>query len=87
MLRISLFVLVGLVLLPQASVASDKLTLSRAEYQQKLEGFWLGQCIANWTGIVTEMDKIGGEGVLGEFYTRADWGTPDLPNAFGFARV
>ena len=21
--------------------------------------FWLGQCIANWTGLVIEMDKIG----------------------------
>lgn len=56
--------------------------ISRSEYQQKLYGFWLGQCIANWTGLVTEMDKIGniGEIKTGEFYTRDDWGKPDLPN-------
>ena len=56
--------------------------LSRSDYGEKLKGFWLGQCIANWTGIVTEMDKIGGEGAKGEFYTRDDWGTPDQPNVF-----
>ena len=56
--------------------------LSRATYHQKLYGFWLGQCIANWTGLVTEMDKIGniGEIKTGAFYTRADWGKPDQPS-------
>lgn len=56
--------------------------LSRSEYANKLYGFWLGQCIANWTGLVTEMDKIGniGEVKTGPFYTSADWGKPDQPN-------
>ena len=42
-------------------------------------GFWLGQLIANWTGLITEMDKIGniGEVKTGEFYTRNDWGKTD----------
>ena len=84
MFRYIAFLLVNLALLPLGH--ADQITIDRADYQRKLEGFWLGQCIANWTGIVTEMDKIGGEGVTGEFYTRADWGGPDLPNAFGFAR-
>ena len=75
----------GLVYQEYTSNESDRV-VSRAQYQDQLYGFWLGQCIANWTGIVTEMDKIGGEGVLGEFYTREDWGKPDLPNAFGMAR-
>ena len=35
------------------------LIISRSAYANKLYGFWLGQCIANWTGLVTEMDKIG----------------------------
>ena len=35
------------------------LIISRSDYANKLYGFWLGQCIANWTGLVTEMDKIG----------------------------
>ncbi len=57
--------------------------LSRTEYADKLYGFWLGQCIANWTGLITEMDKIGGEGKDGRgagFYTRDNWGGPDEPN-------
>ncbi len=62
------------------------MSISRSEYQNSLEGFWLGQSIANWTGLVTEMDKIGiptsdgrGEG----FYTRDDWGKADQPNIWG----
>lgn len=60
---------------------SDRV-LSRLEYRDKLYGFWLGQCIANWTGLVTEMDKIGniGEVRTGPFYTREDWGGPDQPS-------
>ena len=57
--------------------------ISRADYKDKLQGFWLGQSIANWTGLVTEMDKIGGPGAVGEFYTRADWGKPDQPSIWG----
>lgn len=59
--------------------------ISRSEYANKLYGFWLGQCIANWTGLVTEMDKIGniGEIKTGEFYTREDWGKPDQPSIWG----
>lgn len=58
------------------------LTISKTDYQDKLQGFWLGQCIANWTGLITEMDKIGniGEVQTGAFYTREDWGQPDQPN-------
>ncbi len=64
---------------------TDKI-ISRSEYKDRLYGFWLAQCIANWTGLVTEMDKIGGEGKDGKgagFYTRADWGKPDQPNLWG----
>lgn len=63
--------------------ASNDLVLSREDYFNKLQGFWLGQCIANWTGLVTEMDKIGGEGPQGVFYTRDDWGQPDQPSIWG----
>lgn len=58
------------------------ITVSRKQYADKLYGFWLGQCIANWTGLVTEMDKIGniGEIQTGDFYTRKDWGKADQPN-------
>ncbi|MEC9250363.1 MAG: hypothetical protein VX501_06925 [Pseudomonadota bacterium] len=43
------------------------LVLSRADYASRLHGFWLGQSIGNWTGLVTEMDKIGGDGPHGVF--------------------
>ena len=58
--------------------------ISRDQYRDQLYGFWLGECIANWTGLVTEMDKIGniGEIKTGDFYTREDWGQPDLPSIF-----
>jgi hypothetical protein len=53
-------------------------TISRSQYRNQLEGFWLGQCIANWTGLVTEFDKS-----KAPFYTSNDWDTPDQPNAWG----
>jgi len=64
--------------------ASD-IIIDRTDYHNKLYGFWLGQCIANWTGLVTEMDKIGniGEIKTGPSYTRDDWGKPDLPSIWG----
>lgn len=60
--------------------------ISREKYHDQLHGFWLGECIANWTGLITEMDKIGGEGKDGRgagFYTRENWGGPDEPNIWG----
>ncbi len=63
----------------------EYISISRARYYDQLYGFWLGQCIANWTGLVTEMDKIGniGEIKTGDFYTREDWGKPDQPSIWG----
>ena len=59
--------------------------VDRGAYIDKLEGFWLGQCIGNWTGLITEMDKIGVpvDGKAGGFYTREDWGKRDQPNFWG----
>lgn len=61
------------------------MVISRQDYYNKLQGFWLGTCIANWTGLVTEMDKIGNIGDIqtGAFYTRNDWGKPDQPSIWG----
>ena len=66
---------------PYAPKPTDRI-ISRSDYADKLYGFWLGQCIANWTGLVTEMDKVGNIGAIktGNFYTRNDWGTPDRPS-------
>ncbi len=57
-------------------------TIYKDVYKNKLEGFWLGQCIGNWTGLITEMDKIGiaHEGKGEGFYTRKNWGDKDQPN-------
>ena len=74
-MRRTLCALMMLVLSGSISVQADEIKISRADYHEKLHGFWLGQCIANWTGILTEMDKTGGEGDRGKFYTRKDWGT------------
>ncbi len=67
------------------SPKESDLIISRKEYLNKLEGFWLGQSIANWTGLVTEMDKVGniGEVKTGDFYTRDDWGKSDQPSIWG----
>jgi len=64
---------------------NENIVLSRKDYKNKLYGFWLGQCIANWTGLVTEMDKIGNIGQIktGKFYTREDWGKKDQPSIWG----
>ena len=53
--------------------------ISSSKYQDQLEGFWLGQSIANWTGLITENDKVGniGEIKTGDFYTRENWGKTD----------
>lgn len=74
---------------PPAEEATDEITLSRAEYENHLYGFWLAQCIANWTGLVTEMDKVGnvGEVKTGNFYTRENWGGPDEPNIWSEGQV
>lgn len=63
---------------------TDKM-ISRSKYMEKLYGFWLGECIANWTGLVTEMDKIGNIGDIktGAFYTRDNWGKVDQQNIWG----
>lgn len=68
-----------------AQEGEASISISRDTYYNQLYGFWLGQNIANWTGLVTEMDKIGniGEIKTGDFYTREDWGKPDQPSIWG----
>ncbi|MDW3193366.1 MAG: ADP-ribosylglycohydrolase family protein [Cytophagales bacterium] len=82
LLRISLMFLVLSSCQSTKNQEPESITISRSQYKDQLYGFWLGQCIANWTGLVTEMDKIGniGEVKTGPFYTREDWGKPDFPN-------
>ena len=54
------------------------LILSLSKYIKQLQGFWLTQCIANWTGLITEMDKIEPP-----FYTDENWDGLDERNIWG----
>ncbi|MEX2218090.1 MAG: ADP-ribosylglycohydrolase family protein [Phycisphaerales bacterium] len=65
----ALGVLGACLLCPPAS-AQPATTIPRAAYQDRLQAMWLGQCIANWTGLRTE-----GSRTEPPFYTDADWGT------------
>ena len=60
----------------QATQTSE--AIDRADYARKLHGFWLGQSIANWTGLITEMDRVEPP-----FYSDEDWGSTDQPNIWG----
>ena len=44
--------------------------LSRQNYLDRLRGMWIGECLANWTGITTE-----GQRQEPPFYTDEDWQT------------
>jgi hypothetical protein len=70
---------------PHNQEFTDSIIISKSQYYDQLYGFWLGACIANWTGLVTEMDKIGNIGDIqtGDFYTREDWGQADQPSIWG----
>ncbi len=48
--------------------------IDRADYADRLHGMWLGQCIANWTGLRSE-----GKVIVPPFLTDASWGI-DLGN-------
>ena len=76
-----LFLSLMLTTLAQLSAAQTghgESIFDRAGYANKLHGFWLGQSIANWTGLVTEMDRVEPP-----FYTDDDWGSVDQPSIWG----
>ncbi len=62
-----------------AGSSPKTLEISCTKYADQLHGFWLGQSIANWTGIVTEMVRTSPP-----FYTDEDWGKPAEPSVWGF---
>jgi hypothetical protein len=55
---------------PKYECQEAELIVSRSDYYEKLRGFWLGQCIANWTGLRTEGVKK-----TAPFFTDKAWGT------------
>ena len=60
----------------------DQVKINIKDYKNRLHGFWLGQSIGNWTGLITEMDKIGSKSTM-PFYTDNDWGKSDEPAFWG----
>jgi hypothetical protein len=80
-LMTAVMVVLGLITagLNAAPLKAKPQVISRSIYLDKLEGFWLAQNIANWTGLITEMDKV-----KAPFYTDADWGAPDQKSIWGY---
>jgi hypothetical protein len=60
----------ALALLAAPALAQTPRTINRADYTDRLRAMWLGQCIANWTGLRTE-----GQRTEPPFLTDQDWGT------------
>ncbi|HBS28292.1 MAG TPA: ADP-ribosylglycohydrolase family protein, partial [Phycisphaerales bacterium] len=56
--------------LAASAFASPPRFLDRAAYTDRLQALWLAQVIANWTGLLTE-----GQRIAPPFFTDADWGT------------
>ena len=56
------------------ALAQGTRLIDRAQYADRLHGMWLGECIANWTGLRSE-----GKVLAPPFLTDADWGR-DLGN-------
>jgi hypothetical protein len=48
--------------------------IDRADYEDRLRAFWLGEVIANWTGRITEGCCCPSCPGGGDFLTDADWG-------------
>ena len=65
-------------LVAPAQADDEAVSLSRTAYADKLHGFWLGQSIANWTGLTTEMVRVAPP-----FLTDKDWGTVAKPAIWG----
>ena len=81
-LAIVVYLLFSSFCLASAVKDEDFTKIPRSHYAGKLQGFWLGQNIGNWTGLITEMDKVGTSDTL-PFYTDSDWGGEDLPAFWG----
>ncbi len=52
------------------TASAQSVSLTQSQLLDRYEGLWLGESIANWTGLRTEGRRIDPP-----FYTDADWGT------------
>lgn len=53
------------------AAVAQPVTITQSQLLDRYEGFWLAECIANWTGLRTEGARINPP-----FLTDADWGLP-----------
>ena len=81
-----LVVLISNFVIGQDKQVEKKLIIDRTEYKDKLKGFWLGSCIANWTGLPTEnrrtdfpffTDDDFGPGKFDYVLDQSPWGADD----------
>jgi hypothetical protein len=66
--RLSVTIIIILIRFVVGDSQAQQISIDRSEYLSKLQGMWLGECIANWTGIQTE-----GRRTSPPFYTDGDW--------------
>ena len=66
----------------ECSTKVGDISIDIKDYKNRIHGFWLGQNIGNWTGLITEMDKIGTQATM-PFYTDNDWGGADQRTFWG----
>ncbi|MCC6229163.1 MAG: ADP-ribosylglycohydrolase family protein [Phycisphaerales bacterium] len=71
-MRLERGIVAGLVLFLTAGTTTAQSTrlIKQSDYESRLRGLWLGECIANWTGLRTEASRTSPP-----FFTDADWGT------------
>ena len=53
-LRLSTLGILIAIIAISCQVSEEVLSINRTAYKDKIRGFWLGGCIANWTGLPTE---------------------------------
>jgi hypothetical protein len=66
--RLSVTIIIILIRFVVGDSQAQQISIDRSEYSSKLHGMWLGECIANWTGIQTE-----GRRTYPPFYRDYDW--------------
>lgn len=79
-------ILISNLVLAQNERKEENLIIKRTEYRDKLKGFWLGSCIANWTGLPTENRRTDfpfftnddfGPGKFDYVLDQSPWGSDD----------
>ena len=85
-LRLSILGILIAIIAISCQVSEEVLSINRTAYKDKIRGFWLGGCIANWTGLPTEngrtdfpffTDNDFGPGKFDYVLDQNPWGADD----------